>query len=187
MNLSDLDFNKKQEYSDGKYSVYSFSKGDKNFKKIVCDQESICIIPFDLNEHEQIKNIYLAKYKDHLTGEIEYTCISDTFNKNEHDSYFEAVERCLEDDFGLKNIDVNDTYFLGKIKHGVPFSKEYRCYAVNLNNYSQNPSGYVAAGLNPNPQIVSMEKVRFNRILKGDISDSLALSCAMLLLSYFSE
>lgn len=187
MTANNLDFSKKQEYTDGKYSIYSFSKDNQNFKKIVCDLESVCIIPFDLNEHDQIKNIYLTKYKDHLSDSLEFTCISDTFNKNEHDSYFEAMEQCLSDQLGLSNIDVNSTYFLGSVKHGVPFSKEYRCYAVNLTNYGHSPSGFIPSGLKPNSHFESIEKVRFNRILKGEVCDSLALSCAMLLLSYFSE
>lgn len=185
MNLDDL--NKKQEYSDGKYSVYSFSKGDKNFKKLICEQESICILPFDVNENSQIKNVYLAKYQDHLNNDFGFTCISKTFNRNDHDSYFEAVEQSLINELGLKQVDVNDIYFLGKVKHGIPFSKEYKCYAINLSNYSDDSRGYLPTGFQPNSHIESIEKVRFTRFLKGDVSDSLALSCAMLLLSYISE
>jgi len=180
-------FDKKQEYTDGKYSMYSFSSNGGNFRRLACSEESICILPFDLNEHDQVKNIYLAKYKDHLLGGVDFTCITDTFDKNKFDSYYNAVEDCAHNELGLSDTDINDIYFLGKVKHGVPFSKEYRCYGINLSNYMKDPSGFSVAGFNPNTNVQSIEKVRFNRLLKGEVSDSIALSCSLLLLSYFSE
>lgn len=187
MNPDNKHFDKKEEYNDGKYSMYSFSGNNGKFRRLACSEESICVLPFDLNERGQIKNIYLAKYMDHLLGGVGFTCITDTFNKDQFDSYYNAVESCLADEMGLNDIHVNDTYLLGTVRHGVPFSKEYKCYGVNLTNHMEDPSGYTPIGLNPNQNIRSIEKVRFTRLLNGDIQDSLALSCSLLLISYFSD
>ena len=186
MNLDISKFNKKEEYADGKYSVYSFSGENRNFRRIVCSDESICILPFDLTDKNNIRNIYLSKYKDYLSDKFDHTCLTDTFNKDEFDSYYEAIESCLNNEMGLQNIDVNDTYYLGKIKHSLPFSKEYRCYGVNLTKYCNDMSGYTNPVQPSDPKMI-IEKIKFNKLIKGDISDSLSLSCALLLLSYFSE
>lgn len=180
-------FNKKEEYNDGKYKVYSFSGEKGNFRRLSCSSESICILPFDVNENNQITNVYLSRYKDHLTGKDEYTCMTKTFNPLNADSYFDLVENCVADELGLKEFELDDAFLLGKVKHGVPFSKEYRCYGINLSNYMQDPSGYVVKGAVPNPKMDSIDRIKFNRILKGEVNDTLALSCAMLLISYISE
>jgi hypothetical protein len=185
--MQPLDLNKKQEYSDGKYSVYTFSGDSGNFKRLACQQESICLLPFDLNEHGQIRNIYLSKYKDHLLGGTGLTCVTDTFDKNEYDSHYSAIEDCVKNELGISEVNVNSSFYLGKVRHGIPFSKEYRCYGINLSEYMPEPVGFTATGVKPNPRFDSIEKVKFNRILKGEIADSLVLSCSILLLSYFSE
>ena len=185
MNLSD--HNKLQEYTDDKYSVYSFQQGDgSKVRRITCAGESICILPFDLNEHRQVKHVYLAKHDDYITGKPIVTCISDTLNQDEHDTYLEAVSSCLKNEMGLTQIDVDDIYFLGKLHHSLPFSKEFRCFGVNLSKFIDS-GDFAIAGFKPNPHVASIEKVRLNRLVKGEVTDSLALSCALLLLSYLSE
>lgn len=186
MHPNNSNLSKIQDYTDGKYSVYTFSGDNRRAKRLVCESESICILPFDLNEHNQIKHLYVAKYQDYLSNGVGFTCITDTLNKDEFDSYYDAVDSCLKNEMGLNQVDVNDVYFLGKVQHSLPFSKEFRCYGINLSKYA-GPEGFIISGINPNAHIVSIEKIRFNRLLKGEVADSLALSCAMLLLSYLSE
>jgi hypothetical protein len=181
------DLQKIQEYADGKYAVYTFSGQDgSRVKRLACSQESICVLPFDLNEHGQIKNVYLAKYQDYLSECPSFSCIADSVNKHEFDTYLDAVSSCVKNEMGISQIEVDDVYFLGKVNHGLPFSKEFRCYGLNLSRFS-DPADFVIAGLNPNPNISSIEKVRFNRLIKGEVADSLVLSCALLLLSYISD
>jgi hypothetical protein len=176
MNPNKFNPDKKQEFSDGKYSVYTFLEGsDKKFRRLSCDTESICVIPFELNERGQIKNIYLLKYEDYLLGGNKFTCITDSFNKNKFDSHYLAVEDCLSSSLRISDIDINDSYFLGTVSHGIPFSKEYKCYAVNITDS--------LASLDSSTII----PIKFNRVINGDFSDSLVLSCSLLLLSYFSE
>lgn len=181
MNLDKPKFDKKQEYSDGKYEVYTLSGEKDKYRRISCNQESICILPFDRNDHSQIRHLYLVKYEDYLLGGTDFMCLTDTFNKNEYDSHYNAVESCIESKMGLNNVDVNDVFYLGKIKHSIPFSKEYRCYALDLSNYTHDHTGYKLDSSN------FIEKVRFSTVVKGEVADSLVLACGLLLLSYISE
>ena len=181
MNPSNPEFDKTEEFSDGKYSVYSFSNSSNKFRRIACDQESICILPFELNENNQITNVYLFKYDDYLLGGSKLACITDTFDKDKFDSHFSAVENCLEDKMGVSNIDINDCYFLGNVSHGIPFSKEYRCYAVNIT------SAISERNFLSQPAFSDLEKIKFSKVVNGQVPDSLILSCSLLLLSYFSE
>ena len=181
MNLNNPLFDKKEEFTDGKYSVYSFSNPSKKFRRISCEQESICLLPFEINENSQISNVYLFKYEDYLLGGSKLACITDTFDKDQFDSQFSAVEHCLEEKLGISNVDLNDCYFLGNISHGIPFSKEYRCYAVNVTSAISEKS---VAG---QPVFADLEKIKFSKVANGQVPDSLVLSCSLLLLSYFSE
>jgi hypothetical protein len=104
-----------------------------------------------------------------------------------HHNYHESLSDCIDHELGLNDIDVNDIFYLGQIQHTVPFTKTYKCYAVNLTNYSDEPSGFTAKVLNPESKLHSIDKVRFSRVMRGEICDTLALSCSILLLSYISE
>jgi len=189
MNPKKFHLSRKEDYSDGKYSVHSFLGDGGAFKRITCDQESICVIPFDTDESGKIRNVYLAKHQDHLTDGHMLTCINDSFDRDEFDSYYDAVESCLKNEAGLSEVDVNDVYYLGKIQHTLPFSKEYRCYAVDLSNSSPDPTGFSfkPQDFSTAARVRSLEKVRFNRVAKGEVPDTLTLSCCLLLLSYLSE
>jgi hypothetical protein len=179
MDPNNFQLDKREEFSDGKYSVHTFLDQDKKFRRLSCDSESICILPFELNESNQIKNVYLLKYDDYLLGGSKFTCVTDTFNKDKYDSHFLAVEDCLNEKMEISNIDINDCYFLGTVSHGLPFSKEYRCYAVNITSDISKPGS--------SSFFSDIEKIRFNRVINGNFPDSLILSCSLLLLSYFSE
>lgn len=189
MNLGDLQFNKKQEYSDGKYSVFSFSGEKGKFRRISCEQESICIFPFDLNENNQIRNIYVSKYHDYLSNSPETRCITKTFDPNRFESHYEALCDYLKKELGITDIELNDVYYLGKVKHTVPFSKEYRCYGINLSGLSDSPEGFATklSQSELDTKLHSIERIKFNRLFSGDVTDSLSLSCAMLLLSYLND
>lgn len=181
MDPNNFQLDKREEFSDGKYSIHTFSDQSKKFRRLSCEAESICILPFELNESNQIKNAYLLKYDDFLLGGSKFTCVTDTFNKDKYDSHFAAVEDCLNEQMGITGVDINDCYFLGTVSHGLPFSKEYRCYAVNVT------SALSEMGMTSQASNNSVEKVRFNKIVNGSFPDSLILSCSLLLLSYFSE
>lgn len=183
-----LGLNRKHEYSDDKFSVVSFSNDKGKFKRISAKDQSICILPFDVNEQGQIRNVFLLKYRDYLSDSDETRCITDTFNPDSTDSYYETVLSCLNKEAGINDLDVDQIFYLGKIKHTIPFSKEYRCYAVNISD-KMDQSGNLATlpGVEPSNHFHSVEKVRFTRLLKGEVCDSLALACSTLLLSYLSE
>ncbi len=175
--------NSEKVYTDGKYSVYNISSDDKKFRRVVCKDESICIIPFTVSDSNQIQSVYLSKYQDYLNSSVNYTCISKSINKNFFESYTHAVESILSNLMGITKLDVNDIYYLGKINHGVPFTKEYRCFGVNLSDIDLSSIEPVSKDQIANS---SIEKVKFSRVVRGESPDSLVLSSSMLLLSYFS-
>jgi hypothetical protein len=179
--------NKKEEYTDGKYSVYSFLSNDKKSRRIVCSEESIIILPFDLNQHNNINNLYLKKYDDYLSNKSDFTCISKTFDKNEFSSHYDSIEALVSSELGISNLNINDIYYLGVVKHGLPFTKEYRCCAIDLTQYQDDPTGFSIDREIHENQNNTIEKIKFSKILSGEIKDSLALSCSILLLSQFSK
>jgi hypothetical protein len=185
--LSNFAFNPQEKYSDGKYSFYEISDGTNSHRRINCDVDGICIMPFDLNDHGQIHHIYLQKYLDYFNGTQDYCCVHHDMDPEYDNSHYDALVRICEKELALDDIDVNDIFYLGKVAHTVPFSKTYRCYGVNVSNYSADS----VEGFKPAIPVSerdsknhSLEKVRFTRLLNGSIADSLALSCGCLLLSY---
>jgi hypothetical protein len=189
MNTKKFHLGQEKRYDDGKYSIHSFTSDDGAFNRLRCAQESICVLPFDTDEHGKVRNIYLSKYRDHLSNSIGFTCLNRSFNRDAFDSYYDQVEDQIKSELGIDGIDLNSVYYLGQVSHTLPFSKDYRCYAVDLSEVSQDPSGFAisAKDLDSVARGRSMEKVKFNWIAKGEIQDSLVLSCCLLLLSYLSD
>lgn len=175
---------RKEDYTDDKYQILSFNGEKGNFKRAVSLNESICILPFDTNENGQIKNVYLHGFYDHVLDQPNHKCITKTLLPDDFDTYHDSLIGCIGDDLGLKKIEPNDLYYLGKVQHGAPFHKTYKAYAVNLNPYSEEPEGY--SYQNPSGKH-DLNKVKISRVVNGDVCDSLVLSCALLLLSYISE
>lgn len=189
MNLGNIPFNKKKEYSDGKYSIFSFSGEKGKFRRLSCEKAGLCVFPFDLNENDQVKNVYLKKYHDYLTNSPETKCLTKTFDPNQFDSHYEALCDMLKSELGIDRVDVNDVYYLGKVKHTAPYSHEYRCYGVNLSKHTEDPSGFKVnvPQTELDNRLHTIDRVKFNRIVSGEVCDSLSLSCAMLLLSYLND
>ena len=183
---NDIALDPHEEYSDGKYSVLSFNKEDDSFRRITCSQESVALIPFCLNESNKIKCAYLSKYRDYLGNSDKFTCITGKVDKNEADSYYDVVEKLLSNELEINDVGVNDIYFLGKIDHTVPFTKGYRCYGIDLTRYLDAPYED-QIGKTKLSTRNTIEKVRFSRILNGEITDSLVLASSLILLSYFQK
>jgi hypothetical protein len=182
--MDKLNLTKTSEWANEKYSVVNFSNEKNNFSRIVANDPSICLLPFDLNPNGQISHVYLAKYHDYLKENQEFKCLTDLIDLDKTDSEFESIQISLNDELGLTDIDVNDVYYLGTINHNIPFSKEYKCFAINLTNYSDDPSGFTPKRDSDDSALQVVEKVKFNKLLTGEINDSLALSASFLLMSY---
>jgi hypothetical protein len=174
----------KEEFNDGKYQVLSMTDGESNLRRIICTTPSICLIPFDTNE-DKIRNVYLARYMDYLNGEHGHTCIV-LDSKGEFNSDFEEVEHACKSELRI-NCDVNDVYYLGKIKFSLPFTKEIKCYGINLDGHSKDLSGFTINTDQSDNKMYILDKVRFTRILNGEIDDSTCLSAALLLASYINK
>jgi len=180
-------FNIREEYSDDKFKIVSFTGDRGSFKRISAPKESICLLPFDVNENNQIKNVYLAKYYDYILNSQNYRCITSSLEPDEFNTYHESLSECIDLELGLSDIDINDIFYLGQIQHTIPFTKTYKCYALNITNYSEDPTGFTPKLIEPDSKLHSIDKVRFSRVLRGEVCDTLTLSCSILLLSYISE
>lgn len=176
-------FEQSEEYHDGKYKVVSLKSGDSNLRRVVCETDGICLIPFDTND-KVIRHVYVAKYIDYLNGDQGHTCITSDFTDSS-DTVFDELDNLINGELGLK-VEVDDLYYLGTIKHTMPFTKTYKCYGLNLDNYSKDLSGFSLdlSDSEKEKKLFSLEKVKISRLLKGDIEDSLCLSAAVLLTSY---
>jgi len=173
-----------EDYADDKYKVVSFKGENGDFKRVVSQDDSICILPFDINENGQIKHIYLHGFHDHVLDTPNKKCITKTLVPDEFDTYHDSLISCMESDLGLKTVESNDIYYIGKVQHGAPFQKTYHAYAVNLNAYSDDSTDF--SYTNPSGRH-SLDKTRLSRVMNGEITDSLVLACTLLLLSYISE
>jgi len=176
-------FESKEEYQDGKYRVVSMSNGKSNLRRVVCDVDGICLIPFD-TQGDKVKNVYLARYVDYLSNDQGHTCITSDFKENT-DTMFEELHELVNGELGV-DADVNDLYFLGNIKHNLPFSKTYKCYGLNLDNHSKDLNGFSIdlSDDEKDKKLYILDKIKLTRVLRGDIEDSLAMSAALLLISY---
>ncbi len=177
-----IKLNKNSEWENSKYSVVNFSNDKHNFYRIESRTSSICLLPFDLNPNGQLSNVYLAKYHDYLKDSEDLRCLTDSVNFNNTDSEFEAIKLSLTDELGISDIDVNDVYYLGKLEHNIPFHKEYMCYAIDLTNYSEDPSGFKPKQDLGDDSLHTVEKVRLGKVLSGEVDDTLVLSAALRLL-----
>ena len=180
-------FNPSELYSDDKFKIINFTGDKGNFKRISSSKEAICLLPFDVNESDQIKNVYLAKYHDYVLNDQTKRCITTTLEPDEFDTYHESLIKCIDQELGLSDVKVDDIFYLGQVQHTIPFTKTYKCYAINLTDYSEDPSGFTPKIHNPDEKLHSVDKVRFSRVMKGEVCDSLVLSCSLLLLSYISD
>jgi len=181
--MKNRDFKSSEQYQDGKYKVISLSDGKSNLRRVVCEVDGICLIPFDTSG-DKIKNLYLARYVDYLSNDQGHTCITADID-NEHESTYEELHNLINVELGIET-DVNDLYFLGNIKHNLPFSKTYKCYGLNLDNYAKDLNGFTIdlSDDETDKKLYSLDKIKLTRVLKGDIEDSLCMSAALLLISY---
>jgi hypothetical protein len=180
-------FNSTEEYSDGKYRVLNFTGEKGSFKRISCEKEAICLLPFDFNENNQIKNVYLAKYHDYVLNGENHRCITAELEPDDFETYHDSLIKCIDEELGLADVEIDDLFYLGQVQHTVPFTKTYKCYAVNLSNYSEDPSGFMPKLSNSSNKLHSIDKVRLSRVIRGEVCDTLTLSCALLLISYSSD
>jgi hypothetical protein len=181
--MKSKDFKSTEAYQDGKYRVLNISDGNSNLRRVVCSTDGICLIPFDTT-NDKVINVYLARYIDYLSNDQGHTCITSDF-KDDTESHFSELHELVNGELGV-DVDVNDVYFLGNIKHNLPFSKTYKCYGLNLDNHSKDLNGFSIdlSDDEKDKKLYSLDKIKLTRVLKGDIEDSLAMSAALLLISY---
>jgi len=136
--LSKFAFTPQEKYSDGKYSFYEISDGSNAHRRINCETEGVCLLPFDLNDHGQIHHVYLQKYLDYFNGAQEYCCVHQDIDPEQDHSHYDALLRACEKEFAMNDIEVDNIFYLGKVSHTVPFSKTYRKSYLEKNRKKYN-------------------------------------------------
>lgn len=165
-------------FNDGKYKMLAVTNGEAHHRKLSCKTDGVCIIPFDTNG-DQISNVYLTNNTDYSNGNEFSACI--TFESTHSEgSEFAEVSKGITDALSIEEVNINNVFFLGKIKHNFPFSKSYRCYGIKMDEYA-NEEGFKLSDDS------NIRKVKFTKIVNdGEIHDSLCLSASLLLISYLS-
>jgi hypothetical protein len=182
--MTNNNYIQEESYSDGKYRFVNLTSGDSKLRRVVCDIEGICLIPFDTNGNGKVRHIYLARYVDYMSGDQGHTCITSDF-KDHSDTVYEELHELINGELGI-DLDVNDLYFLGNVKHTMPFTKVYKCYAINMDNYAKDLNGFTLdmSDEENSKRLYTLDKIKLTRALKGDIEDSLTMSSVLLLTSY---
>lgn len=168
-----------RQYEDEKFSILNFKQDQGAFKRISAKDESLCILPFDLNANNQVRNVYLFKYDDYLSNRPELRCITKTLEVSDPASHYETINRFLNSEMNLSPLEIDHLFYLGKIHHTVPFFKKYACYGIDLTD--------LPLTVKQEGPLHTIEKLKFSRLINGEVQDSLALAAATLLLSYLSE
>lgn len=184
------DFTKTSKYEDDDLELFSITANNKTLNRGMYKRDTICVIPFDMNSKNQISNIYLAKNYDFSNGENLYSCITEDFDASRDGDSYDTFMRSLNMDLGLSDVAVpaDSCYYLGKVCHTIPAHKNYHCYAIDVTNLATDPKGFTPKIPQEelDSKLYSIDKVRFNRVVKGEISDSLTLAGTLLLISYLS-
>lgn len=179
-------FKSSEKFSDNKYKMYDISNDNHNLRRVTCDADSICIIPFD-TQNEKIRSVYLARFIDYLTDQRGHTCISVDSQMEGYESQFEEVHDIIKKELNI-DVNVDDLFYLGKIKHNLPFTKSYKCYAVNLDRHSKDLNGFTLdiSDEEIKSRLYELDRVKFNRVISGEIDDSLCMSAILLLSAYIN-
>lgn len=184
------DFTKTGKYEDDDLEIFSVVVNDQTLTRGRHKKDTICVIPFNVNQQGQISGIYLAKHYDFNNNSTGYSCITEDFNPSIDTDSYDTFLRSLNRDLGLSDVVVSDEacYYLGKVCHNIPYQKTYQCYALDVTKLSTNPNGFTPKIPKEelDSKLYSIEKIRLSRVMKGEVNDSLALSGTLLLISYLS-
>lgn len=177
-------FKATEQFADNKYKFHELTNGDKNLRRITCDTDSICLIPFDTRS-DKISHIYLARFTDFLNEKEGHTCITVDCKKEGYGSNFEEVSDIIKNELNI-DVELDDLYYLGDIDHNLPFSKKHKCYGIKLDDYSKDMNGFKLdiSDDERKTKLYSLDKIKFSRVANGDINDSLCLSATLLLTAY---
>ena len=184
------DYTKTSKYDDEDVEIFSVAANNKTVTRGRHKNESICVIPFDMNEQNQISGIYLAKHFDFTANTNIHSAVTEDFDPSSDSDSYETFMRSVNKDLGLSDSSIPDdaSYYLGKICHNFPYHKTYHCYALNVTNLANTPQGFKPKlpKEETDAKLYTIDRVKFNRVVKGEVNDSLTLAGTLLLISYLS-
>ena len=127
---NDIEFVKSNLYDDDNFELFAIDSNDFKLQRGRSKLDSVCILPFDINESNQVKNIYLLKQQDFINKDSAYCCLTEDINYGIDGDSYDTFKRCINKDLAIKSPNIDSCYYLGKISHTVPFSKSYYCYGL---------------------------------------------------------
>jgi len=178
----------------GQFDVVSLSREQHKAERLVSKANHIAVIPFDCSQDGKIKSIYGLKFDNHATGQRDVTLLTDSFDSGKDKTAYDAVFRLFLEEAGVNleeaGVIEDDVFYLGYITSSVPVSSKFKCFAVDLTKLAGPKSKLEftrnLSKSNFEKDSSEIARIGFNQVVNGDFSDSMILSGAFLLISYFS-
>lgn len=178
----------------GQFDLVSLSREQHKSEKLISKANHIAIIPFDCSSDGKIKSIYGLKFENHATGQKDVTLLTDSVDSSKDKTAYDAVFRVFLEEAGVNleesGIVEDDIFYLGYITSAVPVNSKFKCFAVDLTKLTGAKSKLeftrTLSKANFEKDSSEIAKIGFNQVVNGDFTDSMILSGAFLLISYFS-
>jgi hypothetical protein len=178
----------------GEFDVVSLNREHHKTERLVSKKNHIAIIPFDCSSDGKIKSIYVLGFDNQAINQRDVTLITDQLDPVRDKTSYDAVCRAMLEEAGLNIEDLgiteNEIFYLGNITSAVPVTAKFKCFAVDLTKLVSSKSK-IEFTRNLSKSDFEKEsseiiKLGFSQVVNGDFSDSMVLSGAFLLVSYFN-
>lgn len=175
----------------GRFKIKTVSMDNLSKQYLMDDSTYVCLLPFTRTSDNNIKAVHLLEYTDPTDDQVKTSLIIDSIDSDLDRTSYDSVKRSMIEEAGVNlddlKIDENSIYYLGEITSTVPGKVELKCYAIDLTDL-KNPIEFTRV-LTKDGFVRDRSKVvevGFHKVVNGDYSDSLVLSAAFLLVSYFN-
>lgn len=184
VNIDSVDYDKQVEYEGSIFDLFSVKYGDELFEGLKSKSERVLILPFDRNEFNQVKRIYINRFYNFIDEETQFKPLLATVDEDEDESLLNTVQRASLEQLGITSdkFDIERMMYLGEIILNDGVNGKLRCYAIDVTSLAKSPKGFVP-DVQDEPANKTVEPILFRDVIRGEYNDSLTLSVAMLLLS----
>lgn len=177
-----------KEYDGTEFDLYTTKYDGKFYEFLRARNERIILLPFDINEFNQVKRIYITKFFDFGNNTTQFKPIIHQVDEDEDTSLIDTVKRAALHNLGLVSaqLDIDSLMYLGTIEVNDGLSETIRCYAVDVTQFAKSPRGF-----KPDeellPETKTIEPILFADVIRGEYRDSLTLALSMLFLSNMDQ
>jgi len=178
----------------GAFDLVSLNRDQHKSERLVSKANHIAILPFDCSPDGKIRSIYGLKFNNQAIDQPGVTLVTDQLDQARDKTSYDAVCRAMLEEAGLNleelGITENEIFYLGNITTAVPVTSKFKCFAVDLTKLT-GPKSKLEFTRNLSKSDFEKDsseiiKLGFTQVVNGDFSDSMVLSGAFLLVSYFN-